>query len=102
MSRLWEGYRFAATRNDHKGPCFRICKTYKISKWDSSYEVELGLDINQPYTYKIESSTCKPACKISDKLGVIVAEVTFLTYYIICYSKVWYITYILLNIFVFV
>lgn len=75
LSRFWEGYKLPARRNDQKGPCFRVGKTYSISKWDSSYEVELGLDKNQPYNYKIESSTCKPACKIMDKNGVIVAEV---------------------------
>ncbi|KAJ1390578.1 Tubby-like, C-terminal [Sesbania bispinosa] len=76
LSRYWEGYRFPDTRNDHKGvgPSFRICKTHRISRGDSTYEVELGLDKNQPYTYKIESNTCKSTCKISDKFGVIVAE----------------------------
>ncbi|CAK8560524.1 unnamed protein product [Lathyrus sativus] len=74
LSRFWEGYKLPATRNDQKGPCFRVGKTYSIIRWDSNYEVELGLDKNQPYNYKIESSSCKPACKIFDKLGVIVAE----------------------------
>lgn len=78
LSRFWEGYKLPATRNnDQKGPCFRVCKNYSISRWDSTYEVELGLDKNQPYNYKIESSTCKSAYKISDKFGVIVAEVRF-------------------------
>lgn len=77
LSRFWEGYKLPATRNDQKGPCFRVGKTYSIIRWDSNYEVELGLDKNQPYNYKIESSSCKPACKIFDKLGVIVAEVKF-------------------------
>ncbi|XP_061340861.1 protein LURP-one-related 11-like [Gastrolobium bilobum] len=74
FSRLWEGYRYPATRNDHIGPCFRVCKNNRISRGGSTYEVELGLDKNQPYTHKIESSTCKSACKISDEFGEIVAE----------------------------
>ncbi|KAK8464996.1 hypothetical protein PHAVU_010G123600 [Phaseolus vulgaris] len=74
LSRFWEGYRFPATRNDQKGPCFRVSKTYKISRGGSIYEVELGLDKNQPYIHKIESSTCTSACKISNEVGVVVAE----------------------------
>ncbi|KAK7294527.1 hypothetical protein RJT34_17416 [Clitoria ternatea] len=74
LSRFWDGYRFPATRNDHKGPCFRVSKTHKISRGGSTCEVELGLDKNQPYTHKIESSICKSACKISDEFGVLVAE----------------------------
>lgn len=74
LSKFWEGYRSPATRSDHKRPCFRVCKTYKRTKGVSTYEVELGLDKNQPYAHKIESSTCKSACKISDEFGVIVAE----------------------------
>ncbi|KAG4937945.1 hypothetical protein AAZX31_16G012300 [Glycine max] len=76
LSRFWEGYRFPvpATRNDHKRPCFRVSKTYKISRGGSTYEVELGLDKNQPYTHKIERNTFNSACKISNELGVVVAE----------------------------
>ncbi|RDX79713.1 Protein LURP-one-related 11 [Mucuna pruriens] len=74
LSRFWEGYRFPATRNDDKGPCFRVSKTYKISRGGSTYEVELGLDKNQPYTYKIENSTSNSACKISNEFGIVVAE----------------------------
>lgn len=80
MSKFWEGYRFPATRNDHKGPSFRVCKTHRISRGDSTYEVELGLDKSQPYIYKIESNKCKPACKISDESGVMVAEVRLISY----------------------
>ncbi|KAL1367210.1 hypothetical protein HN51_021253 [Arachis hypogaea] len=74
LSRFWEGYRSPATRNDHKGPCFRVCKTYKISRGGSTYEVQIGLDKNQPCNLKIESITGKSACKIVDEFGVIVAE----------------------------
>lgn len=45
----------------------------------STYEVELGLDKNQPHTHKIESSTCNSTCKISNELGSVVAEVKFPT-----------------------
>ncbi|KAK2353372.1 hypothetical protein QL285_091000 [Trifolium repens] len=74
LSRFWEGYKLPATRNDQKGPSFRVSKTYSISKWDSTYEVELGLDKNKPYNYKIKRSACKSSYKISDKFGVIIAE----------------------------
>nr|AFK37794.1 unknown [Lotus japonicus] len=74
FSRFWEGYRFPATKNEHKGPSFRVYQTHRISKGDSTCQVELGLDKNQSYTYKIESITCKSACKITDEFGVMVAE----------------------------
>jgi hypothetical protein len=77
LSRFWEGYKLPATRNDQKRPSFRVSKTYSISKWDSTYEVELGLDKNKPYNYKIKRSACKSSYKISDKFGVIIAEVRF-------------------------
>ncbi|OIW02495.1 hypothetical protein TanjilG_05088 [Lupinus angustifolius] len=74
LSKFWEGYRFPATNNDHKGPCFRVCKTHKITKGVSTNEVELGLDKNQSYAHKIESNTCKSAYKISNEFGVVAAE----------------------------
>lgn len=74
LFRFWEGYRYPATRNDQKGPCFRVYKSCRIFGGVSTYGVKLGLDKNQPYTHKIESSTSKSACKISDQFGVLVAE----------------------------
>ncbi|KAJ1390762.1 Tubby-like, C-terminal [Sesbania bispinosa] len=74
LPRFWEGYRSPATRNDQRGPSFRIYKTYRISRGVSTYKVKLGLDKNQPYAHKIESSTSKSAFKISDQFGVLVAE----------------------------
>ncbi|XP_027336044.1 protein LURP-one-related 11-like [Abrus precatorius] len=74
LSKFWEGHRYPAKRDDNKGPCFRVTKSYRITRGGSTYEVELGLDKNEPYTHKIESSTCKSTCKISDELGGLVAE----------------------------
>ncbi|KAK7277026.1 hypothetical protein RIF29_18175 [Crotalaria pallida] len=77
LFRFWEGYRSPATRSDHrKGPSFRVYKSYRMFRGVSAYGVKLGLDKNQPYTYKIESSTSKSPCKISDQFGVLVAELS--------------------------
>ncbi|KAF1869568.1 hypothetical protein Lal_00017143 [Lupinus albus] len=74
--RFWEGYRSPATRNDPKGPCFRVYKSYRIFRGVSAYGVKLGLDKNQPNTLKIECSTSKSPCKIYDQFGVLIAELS--------------------------
>ncbi|TKY61154.1 LURP-one-related 11 [Spatholobus suberectus] len=74
LFRFWEGYRSPATKNDQRGPSFRVYKTYRNSKRLTTYKAKLGLDKNQQYTHKIESSTSKSACKIYDQFGMLVAE----------------------------
>ncbi|XP_061356789.1 protein LURP-one-related 11-like [Gastrolobium bilobum] len=76
LSRFWEGYRSPGTRNQkrERGPSFRVYKTCRIARRISTYKVKLGADKSQPYSHKIESSTGKSACKISDQFGILVAE----------------------------
>ncbi|RDX86868.1 Protein LURP-one-related 11, partial [Mucuna pruriens] len=72
--RFWEGYRSPGTRNEHRGPSFRVYKTYSNSKQLTIYKAKLGLDNNKQYIHKIESISSKSACKIYDQFGMLVAE----------------------------
>ncbi|KAI4329030.1 hypothetical protein L6164_021337 [Bauhinia variegata] len=74
LSSFWEGYRCRASKENRKEPSFRVKKAFRICKGTSAYQVVLGLDKSQPYCHKIQSSTCKSFCNISDQFGGMVAE----------------------------
>ncbi|KAF8401164.1 hypothetical protein HHK36_014468 [Tetracentron sinense] len=72
----WEGYISTGSKLDKGKQWFQVRKPFRILKRDSPCEVTVGLDKDQPNDYRIEKSASKSTCKIVDKSGGLVAEVS--------------------------
>jgi hypothetical protein len=89
LFKFWEGYRSSDTESIKKKPGFQVRKALRISKGDSPCEVTVGLDVNQPHHYKIQSWNSKSMCKIVDQFGGLVAEVNILVYTFFSFSHLY-------------
>ncbi|MQL90410.1 hypothetical protein Taro_022997 [Colocasia esculenta] len=70
----WEGYKYSASQQEEPAPSFRAKKKQpKIFSGDEACQVTV---VNADgRCYRIEGLVCKPAYKITDVVGEVVAEV---------------------------